>query len=173
MDTARLAALCYVVTIVAGTTALIVGGPVGRTANVVAMLSYVAVTWLFASVFAPVHGPLSRVAAVVGLAGCGVSALAMTGMAVPVNPLAIFGVYCLLIGWLVVRSTFVPTAIGVLLMIGGVSWLTFGWPALARALSPYNFAPGILAETLLTLWLLIYGADGRRPTLRTSPAPRR
>lgn len=169
-DTARLAALCYVVTILAGAAALFLRGPAGTAANAVAMLAYVAVTLLFARVFAAVHTLLARVAAVVGLAGCAASALAMVGVTLPVNPLAIFGVYCLVIGWLAAKSTFVPSAIGVFLMIGGASWLTFAWPGLARALSPYNFAPGILAETLLTVWLLIYGADGRRAALRTSPA---
>ncbi len=39
-------------------------------------------------------------------------------------------------------------------MIGGLGWLTFGYPALGRALSPYNYAPGIIGEGALTLWLL-------------------
>jgi hypothetical protein len=76
----------------------------------------------------------------------------------PVNPLALFGCYCILIGYLVVSSTFVPRLLGIAMAIGGVSWLTFGVPALARALVPFNDAPGILAEGALTAWLLVKGA---------------
>lgn len=173
MTTARLAGLFYLLTVVFGATALFVRGPAGTAANTLAMLAYVGVTVLFYRVFSPVHEPLSRVAAVVGLAGCAVSALAMTGGRLPVNPLAIFGGYCLLIGWLIVRSAFLPRVLGVLMMLGGLSWLTFAWPALARTLEPYNFGPGILAETLLTVWLLIFGTDRRRPALRTSAASHR
>jgi hypothetical protein len=77
---------------------------------------------------------------------------------VPINELAFFGCYCILIGYLIFEPGFLPRALGVLLALGGISWLTFGWPALARSLSPYNYAPGILAEGILTIWLLIFGA---------------
>ncbi len=40
---------------------------------------------------------------------------------------------------------------------GGLGWLTFLSPPLARSLSPYNFAPGIMAEGSLILWLLVIG----------------
>jgi hypothetical protein len=49
------------------------------------------------------------------------------------------------------------------LAIGGVSWLTFAVPPLARALSPYNYGPGILAEGALTVWLLVNGVTTARP----------
>jgi Domain of unknown function (DUF4386) len=164
MTPSRIAGLFYVLTIVAGSMALFFRGPLGTAANAVAMLAYVAVTLLLYRVFVPVHEPLSRVAAGVGLAGCAASALSMSGVVLPVNPLAIFGGYCLLIGLLMVRSTFAPRAIGVLMMIGGLSWLTFAWPPLARSLMPYNFAPGIFGESVLTIWLLA-------STSRQAPSP--
>jgi hypothetical protein len=64
-----------------------------------------------------------------------------------------------LIGWLVIRSTFLPRILGVLMIFGGLGWLTFLFPPLARSLSPYNMAPGILGETILTFWLLIKRLD--------------
>ena len=76
--------------------------------------------------------------------------------------LVFFGVYCVLIGWLVFRSTFLPKTLGVLMMIGGLSWLTFLSPSLAGYLSPYNLAPGILGEASLTLWLLFMGVNVER-----------
>jgi hypothetical protein len=45
------------------------------------------------------------------------------------------------------------------MIFGGLGWLTFLFPPLARSLSPYNMAPGILGETVLTVWLLIKGID--------------
>ena len=73
-----------------------------------------------------------------------------------------FGVYCLLIGYLIFRSAFLPRILGVLMAIAGLGWLTFLSPPLANHLSPYNLAPGILGEGLLTLWLLAIGVNEQR-----------
>jgi hypothetical protein len=50
-----------------------------------------------------------------------------------------------------------PAWTGALLIIGGLSWLTFALPALAHRLAPFNMAPGAIAELVFTLWLLIFG----------------
>jgi hypothetical protein len=73
--------------------------------------------------------------------------------------LAFFGCYCLLIGRLIFRSAFLPRVLGVLMMFGGLSWLTFLSPPLASYLRPYNIAPGVLGEGSLTLWLLLAGVN--------------
>jgi hypothetical protein len=85
-------------------------------------------------------------------------ALGPLGVATPVHPLAIW-LYCVLLGTLIVRSHLLPRAIGIFLMIGGLSWSTFAFPSLVHVLYPYNMAPGILAEGTLTLWLLVRGAE--------------
>ena len=81
--------------------------------------------------------------------------------------LVFFGCYCLLIGYLVFRSNFLPRVLGVLMAIGGVGWLTGSFasllsPPLANALSPYILAPGILGEGALTMWLLLVGVNPER-----------
>jgi len=76
--------------------------------------------------------------------------------------LAFFGFYCLLIGWLILRSTFMPRAIGILMVIAGLGWLTFNAPVFASHLQPYIFLPGFVGELSLTLWLLIKGIDEPR-----------
>ena len=82
-----------------------------------------------------------------------------------------FGVYCLLIGHLILRSTFMPRILGVLMMCGGLGWLTFVSPSLADSLSPYNLAPGMIGEGALTLWLLAMGVDEKKwKTQSASPA---
>jgi hypothetical protein len=105
------------------------------------------------------------IAAVVSLVGCILGALNALGLtSVSVNPLAFFGVYCLLIGMLIIRSTLLPRFLGALMVFGGVGWLTFLSPSLAHTLAPYNFAPGLLGEGVLTLWLLVRGVNlGRQP----------
>ena len=162
MRLARIAGAVYVITFISGTLALLVAN--GRQlSNAIAALSYIVVTILFYFLFRPADRVVSLIAAVVSLAGCVMGLLVGLGMApVRINPLAFFGVYCLLIGYLVYKSTYLPRALGVLMMFGGLGWLTFALPSLGRALQPYNFGPGIIAEGVLTLWLLIAGVDRER-----------
>lgn len=75
-----------------------------------------------------------------------------------------FGWYCLLTGSLVYRSGFLPRIIGLLLGFAGIGWLTFLYPPLVRALSPYVLIPGVIGEGTLTLWLI---AKGVRPRLES------
>jgi hypothetical protein len=79
-----------------------------------------------------------------------------------VHPLVYFGFYCLLIGYLICRSTFLPRSLGALMGVAGLGWLTFLSPSLARYLYPYNLAPGILGEGVLTVWLLVMGVHAQR-----------
>lgn len=75
-----------------------------------------------------------------------------------------FGMYCLLIGYLIIRSMFLPRVLGALLALAGLGWLTFLVPPLAAALSPYIQASGVLAEALFMLWLLVFGVNMQRWT---------
>jgi hypothetical protein len=73
-----------------------------------------------------------------------------------------FGFYCLLIGWLIYVSGFLPRLLGIALAIGGLLYLTFIWPPLAFALFPWNALPGFAAEAALVLWLLFRGVDAQQ-----------
>jgi hypothetical protein len=75
--------------------------------------------------------------------------------------LAFFGLYCILIGYLIFRSTFLPRLIGVFMALAGLGYLTFLSPPLAAYLSPYNLAPAALGEGSLMLWLLVVGVNPR------------
>jgi Domain of unknown function (DUF4386) len=77
-------------------------------------------------------------------------------------PFAFFGCYCLLIGYLILQSTFLPRILGALMIFGGCGWLTFLSPPLAAYLFPYILAPGVLGEASLTLWLLVMGVNVQR-----------
>ncbi len=158
---ARIAGVFYLLNILMGALALFVGGRLGFVAILIASLCYIVVTLLFYDIFKPVNRNLSLLAAFVSLAGCTVGVLSPLHL-ISVNPLIFFGFYCLLIGYLIFRSTFLPRILGVLMAIGGLGWLTFLSPPLANYLSPYNLAPGILGEGSLTLWLLVVGLNVQR-----------
>jgi uncharacterized protein DUF4386 len=80
--------------------------------------------------------------------------------------MVLFGTYNLLVGYLIVRSTFLPRVLGVLLAISGACYLVnsfanFLSPAFAAHLLPYILLPGG-AELLLATWLLVVGVNPRR-----------
>jgi uncharacterized protein DUF4386 len=157
---ARIAGVFYLLTFLAGGVALFVRGRLGLAAGLIAGACYIAVTLLFNYMFKPVNRSLSLLAAFVSLAGCAIGPLSLLVPAASyINPLVFFGFYCLLIGYLIFRSTFLPRILGVLMAFTGLGWLTFLSPPLANHLSPYVFAPGILGEGALTLWLLVIGVN--------------
>jgi hypothetical protein len=150
----------YLITFVAGVIALR-SADARFVANLIASGAYVVVTVLLYFVFRPVSGPVSLAAACVSMTGLLAGVLSMLRLApVTISPLVFFGFYCLMLGYLVFNSGFMPRWLGVLMAFGGLGWLTFGYPPLSRVLAPYNLAPGIFAEGVLTLWLLL-GRAGR------------
>ena len=76
--------------------------------------------------------------------------------------LALFGVWLALIGWLVLRSAFLPRPIGVGLILEGLGWATYIVPPFALVIFPVIAAFGLLGELPLTFWLLIRGVDEAR-----------
>jgi hypothetical protein len=78
--------------------------------------------------------------------------------------LVFFAFVCLIWGYLICRSGYLPRVIGVLMMIAGVCYhinsfvfiLAPGW---SRIVFPAIMAPVFIAETSLALWLLIKGVN--------------
>jgi Domain of unknown function (DUF4386) len=125
-----------------------------------ATAAYVIVTALLYVLFRPVSRSVSLIAALFSLAGCAAGELnARHLVQIPIHNLVFFGCYCLLLGYLIQRSTFMPRALGVLMGAAGVGWLTFLSPRLASFLSPYHYILGVAGEGLLTLWLLVMGVN--------------
>jgi hypothetical protein len=81
--------------------------------------------------------------------------------------LVFFGFHCVVLGYLIFASTFLPRIIGVLLAIGGVGYVVnifanFIPPAMGHHLFPYVMLPAGIAEISLTLWLIFVGVNVQR-----------
>ena len=82
--------------------------------------------------------------------------------------LVFFGSSTALMGYLILRSTFLPRILGVLMVIDGVGYLTFSLatflsPPLAAHLYPYlPFSTALLGELPLMLWLIVKGVNAER-----------
>jgi hypothetical protein len=174
---ARTAGLLYAINIVIGITALIwtrQGYAAADMMTLAGALEYALVVVLLGRLFEPTGRALSWTVAAIGLIACALSAAAgpLDLFDVPFNVITVFGPYCVGLGILVVRSKMMPSWIGLLLVVGGLSWLTFLWPSLSRRLAPWNTAAGGIPELLFTLWLLFVGvrAVGPQPSSASAPA---
>jgi hypothetical protein len=92
-----------------------------------------------------------------------------TGYGIALVP---FGIHCLLTGYLIFKSIFLPRILGVLMALAGLGYLTFVWPPLGNHLFfPYIVVPGVVGEGSLTLWLLVIGVNAQRWTEQASAVP--
>lgn len=83
-----------------------------------------------------------------------------TGYSIAMVP---FGAHCLLVGYLIFKSMFLPRILGVLMALAGLGYLIFLWPPLADHLFfPYLAIAGVVGEGSLTLWLLVMGLNVER-----------
>ena len=134
----------------------------GRVCNILSTLLYVVVSLLFYLLFKPVSRSLSLVAALFSLAGCAFMSLGLIHIKSTISPLWFFGLFCLLIGYLILKSTFLPRVLGVLMAAAGAGWLAYLIPALPLQLSHAIMVLGFVAELTLCLWLLIMGVNVER-----------
>lgn len=79
----------------------------------------------------------------------------------------VFAAHLLVLGWLVLKSAFLPRFLGVLLAVAWLSWWVnslaiFLAPGLAGNLYPYILLPSLAAEGGLALWLLVIGVNEQR-----------
>ncbi len=156
--------LAYFVTAV-GTALIQPHAPeaVGKAGNVLGYVLYAIVALLFYNLFKPVNRRVSLAAALVSLTGCVVGVLgAFHILTYRVNMLFFFGLYCLLIGYLILRSRFLPHILGALMMLAGLGWLVFLIPAVAKHMAIGIEALGLAAEGLLMLWLLVMGVNEKK-----------
>ncbi len=74
--------------------------------------------------------------------------------------LMFFGVFCALIGTLILKSKFLPWLLGLLMVLAGMAYwidslrLFLQWPEI-----PYILRVPLIAENSLALWLLVFGVN--------------
>lgn len=167
-----------------------------NASNIVAGICYLVATIFVYDLLKPVNRNISLLAAFFSLGGIAISGLSFLFRLAPLTVLTtsgftaeqvqslaltflrlnatsffishvFFGMHCLLVGSLILRSTFLPRFIGVVMVIAGLGWLTMSfsnlvWPPLGRSLYPFIILPGALGEITLAFWLLIKGINLQR-----------
>jgi hypothetical protein len=78
--------------------------------------------------------------------------------------LILFGVTCIIWGYLIFKSDYLPKLIGVLMQIAGVCYLigcfsALFFPTFANVISPAILFPCLIGEASLCLWLLVKGVN--------------
>lgn len=131
-------------------------------ANLLANALYVVVTILLYEIFKVVNRNLAAFAVVISVLGCVVQSLSLFDLTPPHSSLPIFGCFNLTIGYLILRSTFLPRVLGALMALSGLAWLTVLSPELVQHIGAYVEIVGIAAEASLMLWLLLMGVNVQR-----------
>ncbi|AMA10780.1 DUF4386 domain-containing protein [Picosynechococcus sp. PCC 73109] len=80
--------------------------------------------------------------------------------------LILFGVHCLVLGYLIAKSLYMPRVLGYLVMAAGITYLIgsytrFLFPDFVEAIAPIYLVT-IISELSLCLWLLIKGVNPKQ-----------
>ena len=159
---ARIAGIFYLLAVLSAVLAeAFLHGRLLRAVGLVPIVSFAIVTLLLYRLFKPVNSILALFVMLFNL-------ISLTMEAVEFHPfganiaLIFHGLYCLMIGLLVSRSTFLPRILGVMMAMGGVAWLTDLSIPLTNDLAPYNLIAGFTGEGILMLWLMVFGLNYQR-----------
>jgi hypothetical protein len=155
----------------------------GLAAHVVVTLTNIGLALLFYELFKVVNRQLAMLVVFFTLVATAIEAAGIAGQEASLSyssagydvSTVFFGGYALSIGYLVLRSTFMPRAIGALMLIDGVAYLgnsftTIVAPDFATHLVPYIQLPTLFGEGSLCLWMLIAGVDESRWRSRAAAA---
>jgi hypothetical protein len=158
---ARMAGVLFLLLVLtAAFTEFFARGKLSFAANLVAgvieVTCMIAVTLLLYDIFKWVDRRLSLLAASFNFVALTLELVQFLPHGVNVG-LGFHGVYWILIGYLIFRSTFLPRILSALTAIAGLCWLTFLSPTLTNYLSPYILVSAFLVEGSVFLWLLVMG----------------
>jgi hypothetical protein len=154
--------LFYFVTAIVAAASIGRGPAVYDAANLFSNAVYVALTMLLYQIFKPVNRNVALIAVIISAVGCVIQSLSLFHLAQPQSALPVFGLFNLTIGYLIVRSTFLPRTLGILMALSGFGWLTVLSPQLLIHTKLYIEIAGVVAEGSLMLWLLVRGVNVQR-----------
>jgi hypothetical protein len=145
---------------------------VGLLSMYIVVLLDVLVAWALTLTFEPVDAPLARLAGWLRLAYAGVFMVAIASLAggdgVAFEStwqagLLLFGASLAVVGWLTVRCAWLPSWLGVLVMIAGAGYVLDSIVAtLVSDPAVQVSAITFIGEVLLAVWLVMRWAQGRR-----------
>jgi len=159
---ARMAGVLYFFSLLtAGFTETFVRGRLNYAGGYIAIAGMVAMTLISYDIFKPVNRSVSLLAVFFAFVGLTFEALRLQPQGLNLA-LVFHGLYCILIGYLIFRSTFLPRVLGALMAFAGLAWLTYLSNPLVNHLSPYNLAAGLLGDVSVFLWFLVMGVNVQR-----------
>lgn len=90
--------------------------------------------------------------------------------------LIFFACVCLVLGYLIFKSGYLPRFVGVLMQLAGLCYLINSFalilfPSFAHQLFPLILLPALIGETSLCLWLLVKGVNIPKWNARVGTAP--
>jgi hypothetical protein len=135
---ARLAGVFYLLSVITAVFAeFFAPGRLGIAAIVIPISCSVIMTLLIYSLFKVAGRSLPLLAVFFNLAGLTFEALQLQPQGVNIG-MVLHGLYCLLLGYLILQSHFLPRFLGVLMSFAGLVWLIYLSPSLAHSLSSYK-----------------------------------
>ncbi len=153
---ARVAGMFYTVTVLTALYAHYLGRGThfGHAASLISDGAYLVVALLLYELFKPVNRSLSLLAAL----------FSVVGIARADDSIFFHGFYCILLGCLIYRSTFVPRALGVFMALAGLGLLVNALldllpSGMTHVVSNIGFSLDGIGEIGFTLWLLIIGVN--------------
>jgi hypothetical protein len=159
---ARVAGGFYLLAVLSAVlTEAFVRGRLLYAAGLIPVVSFAIVTLLLYWLLRPVNRGLALLAAVFNLISLVLEAFEFHLWGANIA-LIFHGLYCLLIGFLVFRSDFLPRILGTMMAVAGLAWLTDLSIHLTNQLAPYNVIAGFIGEGMLMLWLLLIGLNGQQ-----------
>ena len=109
------------------------------------------------ALFAPADRRIAVAALPLAAVGCVIQGVGMLEADTSLLRLALvfFGLFLVVIGYLVARSAFAPRWLGIWLALAGLAWCTFVLPGAPYAARLVLMAFGGLSEVALLLWLVV------------------